>query len=347
MNLSTEIMYNASFNKDASFEGVFWMGVKTTGIFCRPTCTARKPKPENVEFFDNTKDAILKGYRPCKVCKPLEKLNETPDYIQDIIHELAENPSFKFKDYDLVKRGIEPAKMRRWFLKNHGITFQAYQRMFRINSAFKKIQKGESISETAFDSGYESLSGFTESFKNVFGVSPKNAKNQKIIDLKRIETPLGTMYAAATENGICMLEFTDRKMLETELKYLSKSLNANIVQGENLFFEILEKELSEYFEGKRTSFTVPLDFVGSDFQKRVWEVLMKIPYGQTWSYAKQSEILGDKNKVRAVANANGMNKISILVPCHRVIGSDGHLTGYGGGIWRKQKLLELEKVILF
>lgn len=347
MNLSADIMYNASFNKDAGFEGIFWMGVKTTGIFCRPTCTARKPKPENVEFFDNTKDAILKGYRPCKVCKPLEKLNETPDYIQDIIHELAENPSLKFKDYDLVKRGIEPAKMRRWFLKNHGITFQAYQRMFRINSAFKKIQKGESVSETAFDSGYESLSGFTESFKNVFGVSPKNAKNQKIIDLKRIETPLGTMYAAATENGICMLEFTDRKMLETELKYLSKSLNANIVQGENLFFEILEKELSEYFEGKRTSFTVPLDFVGSDFQKQVWEVLMKIPYGQTWSYAKQSEILGDKNKVRAVANANGMNKISILVPCHRVIGSDGHLTGYGGGIWRKQKLLELEKVILF
>lgn len=347
MNLSVDIMYKASFNKDANFEGVFWMGVKTTGIFCRPTCTARKPKPENVEFFNSTKDAILKGYRPCKVCKPLEKLNETPRYIQEIINELSENPSLKFKDYDLVKRGIEPATMRRWFLKNHGITFQAYQRMFRINSAFKKIQKGERITETAFESGYESLSGFTESFKNVFGVSPKNSKNQKIIDLKRIETPLGTMYAAATESGICMLEFTDRKMLETELKHLFKSLNANIIQGDNPFFEILEKELSEYFEGKRTKFTVPLDFVGSEFQKQVWEVLMKIPYGQTWSYAKQAEILGDKNKVRAVANANGMNKISILVPCHRVIGSDGNLTGYGGGIWRKQKLLELEKAILF
>lgn len=260
---------------------------------------------------------------------------------------MVENPSLKFKDYDLVKRGIEPAKMRCWFLKNHGITFQAYQRMFRINSAFKKIQKGESVTETAFDSGYESLSGFTESFKNVFGVSPKNSKHQKIIDLKRIETPLGTMYAAATESGICMLEFSDRKMLETELKHLSKSLNANIIQGESPFFEILEKELSEYFEGNRTEFTVPLDFVGSDFQKSVWEILMKIPYGQTWSYAKQAEILGDKNKVRAVANANGMNKISILIPCHRVIGSDGNLTGYGGGIWRKQKLLELEKAILF
>lgn len=347
MNLPNDIMYNASFNKDASFEGVFWMGVKTTGIFCRPTCTARKPKPENVEFFSNTKDAILKGYRPCKVCKPLEKLNETPKYIQEIIDELVENPSLKFKDYDLVKRGIEPATMRRWFLKNHGITFQAYQRMFRINSAFKKIQQGETVTETALESGYESLSGFTESFKNVFGVSPKNSKNQKIIDLKRIETPLGTMYAAATDEGICMLEFTDRKMLETELKHLSKSLNANIIQGENSHFKILEEQLIEYFEGKRKEFSVPLHFVGSDFQKSVWEILMKIPYGETWSYAKQSEILGDSKKVRAVANANGMNKISILVPCHRVIGSDGNLTGYGGGIWRKQKLLELEGAILF
>lgn len=270
MNLPNDIMYNASFNKDASFVGVFWMGVKTTGIFCRPTCTARKPKPENVEFFSNTKDAILKGYRPCKVCKPLEKLNETPKYIQEIIDELVENPSLKFKDYDLVKRGIEPATMRRWFLKNHGITFQAYQRMFRINSAFKKIQQGETVTETALESGYESLSGFTESFKNVFGVSPKNSKNQKIIDLKRIETPLGTMYAAATDEGICMLEFTDRKMLETELKHLSKSLNANIIQGENPHFKILEDQLTEYFEGKRKEFSVPLHFVGSDFQKSVW-----------------------------------------------------------------------------
>ena len=255
----------------------FWMGVKTTGIFCRPTCTARKPKPENVEFFSNTKDAILKGYRPCKVCKPLEKLNETPKYIQEIITELAENPSLKFKDYDLVKRGIEPATMRRWFLKNHGITFQAYQRMFRINSAFKKIQQGETVTETSLESGYESLSGFTESFKNVFGVSPKNSKNQKVIDLKRIETPLGTMYAAATDEGICMLEFTDRKMLETELKHLSKSLNANIIQGENPHFKILEEQLTEYFEGKRKEFSVPLHFVGSDFQKSVWEILMKFP----------------------------------------------------------------------
>ena len=347
MQLSADIMYQASFNKNPDFEGVFWMGVKTTGIFCRPTCTARKPKSENVEFFQNTKDAILKGYRPCKVCKPLENPNETPEYIQKILEELRENPALKFKDFDLVQRGVEPATVRRWFQKNHGMTFQAFQRMFRLNTAFKKIQQGDNIMETAYDSGFESLSGFNESFKTIFGVSPKNSKTQKIIDLKRIETPIGTMYAAATAEGICMLEFTDRKMLETEFKDLAKSLNAIIIQGENPHFIPLEKELAEYFLGKRTEFTVPLSPVGTVFQKSVWKILMEIPYGETWNYKKQSEVLGDAKKVRAVANANGMNKISILIPCHRVIGSNGTLTGYGGGIWRKQKLLELEKAILF
>lgn len=347
MELSNELMYEASLKKNVDFEGVFWMGVKTTGIFCRPTCTARKPKPENVEFFQNTKAAILKGYRPCKVCRPLENINGTPEYIQRILKELREDPSLKFKDFDLVQREIEPATIRRWFQKNHGMTFHAFQRMFRLNTAFKKIQQGENIMETAYDSGFESLSGFNESFKTIFGVSPKNSKSHKIIDLKRIETPVGTMYAAALEEGICMLEFTDRKMLETEFKDLAQSLNATIILGENPHFETLEKELSEYFTGERTRFSVPLSPVGTAFQKSVWKALMEIPYGETWTYRKQSEFLGDAKKVRAVANANGMNKISIIIPCHRVIGSNGTLTGYGGGIWRKQKLLELEKAILF
>lgn len=346
-NLSNDIMYQASFEKNSDFEGVFWMGVKTTGIFCRPTCTARKPKPENVEFFDNTKDAIKKGYRPCKVCKPLENPDETPVEIQKLMDELSADPSLKFKDYDLVKRGLEPANVKRWFLKHHGMTFHTFQRMLKINSAFKKLQQGENVLDVALDNGYESLSGFNDSFKNVFGVSPKNSKMEKIVDLKRIETPLGTMIACANENGICMLEFSDRKALPTELKEISKHFDANIVQGENPHFKTLEKELEEYFEGKLKDFTVPLAPVGTDFQKKVWKILRTIPYGTTRSYQQQSDILGIPKAVRAVANANGLNKISIIIPCHRVIGTNGTLTGYGGGIWRKQKLLELEKAILF
>ncbi|WP_312751515.1 bifunctional transcriptional activator/DNA repair enzyme AdaA [Epilithonimonas hominis] len=347
MNLSFDQMYQASYEKNSDFEGVFWMAVKTTGIFCRPTCTARKPKPENVEFFDNTKDAIQKGYRPCKVCKPLVNPDETPLDIRKLLIELSENPGLKVKDVDLVERGLQPATVKRWFLKYHGMTFHAFQRMYRINSAFKKLQQGDTIMDVALDNGFESLSGFNESFKSIFGTSPKNSKMEKIVDLKRIETPLGTMIACANENGICMLEFSDRKSLSKELEDISKYFKANIVQGENPHFKTLKKELEEYFERKRFDFTVPLAPVGTDFQKNVWEILRTIPYGTTRSYQQQADILGNPKAVRAVANANGLNKISIIIPCHRVIGTNGRLTGYSGGIWRKQKLLELEKAILF
>ena len=215
----------------------------------------------------------------------------------------------------MVLRGLEPATVRRWFLKNHGLTFHAFQRMFKINSAFKKLQQGENVLETAMDVGYESLSGFNETFKNIFGVSPKFSKEQKIVHLKRIETPLGTMIACATLDGICMLEFSDRKALPTELKQISTFFNATIIQGENPHFNILEKELEEYFKGELKEFKVPLAPVGTDFQKQVWEVLRGIPYGTTRSYQEQALILGNPKAVRAVANANGLNKISIIIPC--------------------------------
>lgn len=338
-----DIFYQALVAKDPSFEGTFFAGIKTTGIFCRPTCTARKPKRENVEFFASAKDAILKGYRACKVCHPMEKAGSTPEYVDHVLRLLDEDPSLKLKDYDLLKLNIEPSKIRRWFLKNHGITFHAYQRMYRINTAFKKLQTGTSVTDIAFDSGYESLSGFNDSFKKVFGVSPKNSKEKQVIDFTRIETDLGTMVACATDKGVCLLEFSDRKGLETELKQLAKYHNANIVQGQNEYFKQLKEELDAYFDGRLKEFKVPLDISGTDFQKQVWQALVEIPYGTTSSYLRQAEVLGKPSSVRAVANANGMNKIAIIIPCHRVVGSDGSLTGYAGGLWRKRKLIDLEK----
>jgi AraC family transcriptional regulator of adaptative response/methylated-DNA-[protein]-cysteine methyltransferase len=249
----------------------------------------------------------------------------------------------KYKDWNLQQAGIKPSQLRRWFLKNHGMTFHNYQRMFRLNSAFEKIKAGEKVSKAGFDSGYDSLSGFTDSFKNIFGVSPVKSKAKQLINLCRLETKLGTMYACAVEQGICLLEFTDRKMLETELKSLAKKLNASIIQSPNKHFNALEKQLNEYFEGRRKEFSVPLFTPGSDFQKLAWETLKSIPYGQTRSYKQQAQLLKKPDAIRAVANANGMNRISILIPCHRVIGADGSLTGYGGGLWRKKWLLDMEK----
>lgn len=336
-------MYQALVNKDVSYEGRFIAAVRTTGIFCRPTCTARKPLPENVEFFATTKEAILHGYRPCKVCAPLDKPGETPAWIRELLAQMSNDPQAKFRDGDLRSRGIEPNMIRRWFKKNHGITFHAYQRMQRINNAFKKIKNGEPVTAAAFDSGYASLSGFSDTFKSITGLAPSGSRQGNIINLLRIETPIGPMFAGAVEEGICLLEFTDRRMLETEFKQLKTLLKASIVQGHSPHFDLLQQELAEYFEGKRKAFTVPLVMPGSSFQQQVWTALQTIPYGSTRSYNQQARSIGKPLAVRAVANANGCNRISILVPCHRVIGENGHLTGYGGGLWRKKWLLDLEK----
>jgi len=158
-----------------------------------------------------------------------------------------------------------------------------------------------------------------------------------------IQTPLGRMYACATERGICLLEYDNRKNYDVQLEKLAKSLNAPIEAGESPFFAQLETELKEYFEGKRREFSVPLELVGTDFQKKVWAELLKIPYGKTISYKQLAERVGDSNASRAVANANGMNKICLIVPCHRVIGADGSLTGYASGLERKRFVLDLEK----
>jgi AraC family transcriptional regulator of adaptative response/methylated-DNA-[protein]-cysteine methyltransferase len=340
--LSFDEKYNIILNKDASYENIFFTAVKTTGIFCRPSCPARKPKKENVVFYDGIQDAIHNGYRPCKVCKPMELASETPQYVKDILKELNADPFLKIKDHDLLKRNIEPNTIRRWFTKNYGMTFQAYQRMLRVNTAFQKISNGESITNVAFDLGFESLSGFNSTYKKIIGGAPSKAQ-KNIINLIRIITPLGPMFAAATQNGICMFEFTNRKMLETEFKDLTKRLNAVILPGENEHLIQLQSEIAEYFDGKRTKFSLKLDAPGTDFQQSVWKVLRDIPYGETWSYQDQANKLGEPKAVRAVANANGHNRISIIIPCHRVIGSDGTLTGYGGGLERKKWLLDFER----
>ncbi len=159
---------------------------------------------------------------------------------------------------------------------------------------------------------------------------------------KNLETPLGIMIACATDKGLCMLEFSDRRALLTEYKEIEKYFKTSIKDGTNEIIENIEIELKKYFSGELKDFSVPLDAPGSEFQKRVWNQLLKIPYGETRSYKAQSIAINSPDSVRAVANANGKNRISIVIPCHRVIGEDGSLTGYGGGLHRKQWLLNHE-----
>ncbi|MHB1680365.1 MAG: methylated-DNA--[protein]-cysteine S-methyltransferase [bacterium] len=168
-------------------------------------------------------------------------------------------------------------------------------------------------------------------------------KKNIIIYITRILTPLGHMFAGATNDGICLLEFTDRRMLETQINRLTKLLNAEFIPCENKYFQELDAQLKEYFSGKRKKFTIPIVLSGSDFQVGAWKVLQEIPYGETRTYQEQAIAMNNAKAVRAVATANGDNRISIIIPCHRVIAKDGKLAGYGGGLWRKQYLLNLEK----
>ncbi len=159
----------------------------------------------------------------------------------------------------------------------------------------------------------------------------------------KLETPLGEMVAGATEDGICLLEFSDRRMLPAEYKDLARYLDTTIEEGESDHLNNLCQQLNEYFAGERKEFSIPLITPGSEFQQLVWTELLKIPFGATRSYQEQADALNKPEAVRAVANANGMNRISIIIPCHRIIGSNGNLTGYGGGLDRKKWLINHEK----
>ncbi|MEM7103370.1 MAG: methylated-DNA--[protein]-cysteine S-methyltransferase [Bacteroidota bacterium] len=335
--------YKALVEKDSAYIGLFYAGVKTTGIFCIPTCRARKPKFENVEFFTEMNDALQNGYRPCKICKPTENAYETPEPVQKALSLLKASPKEKIKDENLRQNGIQPEKVRRWFQKHYGITFQAYQRMLRINNAFQELQNGNSVTDSAFGIGYESLSGFGYTFKRMIGSSPETGKHKNVILITRFTTPLGPMYACATEQGVCLLEFADRKILEKEFSDLQRRLDAIILAGENQHLAQLKIELEEYFAGQRQQFEVSLHTPGTEFQQAAWRVLHSIPYGKTASYQQQAIKLENPNAVRAVAAANGQNRIAIIIPCHRVIGKNGKLTGYGGGLERKKWLLEHEQ----
>lgn len=338
-----ETMFKALLERDSRFEGIFVTAIKTTGIFCRPGCHARMPKLENVEFFATASEALSYGYRPCKLCKPMEKYGEVPDWLEHLLKEIHQNPGIKLRDFELREYGIDPARIRRWFKKHHGMTFQAYLRALRINQAFGTIKHGERVSASAFDSGYESLSGFSKSFTDAMGFVPRKSKSNQVINITRILSPLGPLLAGATDEGICLLEFTDRRMLETQIKRLKKLIGSELLPGKRKYFEPLSQQLQEYFDGKRKEFSIPLVVPGTDFQKSVWKELQTISYGETRSYEAQAQAINNPKAIRAVARANGDNRIAIIIPCHRVIGKDGSMTGYGGKIWRKEYLLELEQ----
>lgn len=340
---STAEMYRALVERDGSFEGLFYACVKTTGIFCRPTCHARKPKPENVEFAPTVQDALHRGYRPCQVCEPMSAGPSAPNWLAPLVDEIGQHPDLKMRDHDLRVRGLDPVQVRRTFKRHFGMTFQAYQRAVRLGTAMKALHKGAPTLDAGMDAGFDSDSGFRDAFTRVFGEAPGRARGTALLTAAWIETPLGPMLAIAGDEGLELLEFVDRRGLETELREIGRTLKGAVVPGDHPILTKTADQLREYFAGTRRAFDIPLRLQGSPFQLAAWRALCEIPYGETRSYSDMARRVGSANAVRAIGRVNGQNRIAIVVPCHRVIRADGSLCGYGGGRWRKQWLLDHER----
>ena len=317
--------------------------MKTTGIFCRPTCRAKRPKAENVEFFPTVSEALHGGYRPCRLCRPMDNTKPVPPLVERLRRAAETAADGRVTDKDLVAMGVEPSTARRQFRAYHGMTFHAYQRARRMGLALRDVKSGKPVADIQAARGYESTSGFREAFTRVFGAPPRGAKGGICLLAQRMETPLGSMLALADDQNLRLLEFTDRRGLERELVVLRRRLKCAIVPGTNAVLTETQRQLTRYFAGESLAFDLPLAPVGSDFQRKVWAELQRIPAGRTRSYAEMARRVRLPNGHRAVARANGSNMLALVIPCHRVIRSDGNLCGYAGGIWRKQRLIEHER----
>jgi AraC family transcriptional regulator of adaptative response/methylated-DNA-[protein]-cysteine methyltransferase len=337
------VLDRAVRERDAEFDGVFFQAVRTTGIFCRPSCPAKATLPKNREYFATARQAIFAGYRPCKRCRPLETDGRPPVWLAPLLAEVDGDPAARISDTDLRGRGIDPARVRRYFGKHYGMTFQAYCRGRRLGEALRKIRKGDGVDDVALGHGYESLSGFRDAFAKTFGQPPGRARAADCVVTTWIESPVGPLLAGARPEGLCLLEFTDRRALETQFTTIRQRFGCPVVPGTHEHLDQLKDELTGYFAGTLRDFKVPLIYPGTPFQQKVWHQLRQIPYGQTISYEALAERIGAPGAQRAVGHANGQNRIVILLPCHRVVNKSGKLGGYGGGLWRKEFLLNLER----
>jgi len=334
-------MHRAVQGKDSAYDGFFFVAVRSTRIYCRPSCPSRTTNPANREFYPTPDMAEAAGYRACKRCRPLECDGRPPDWVGRLLAATGDHPNGRWRDAALKAGGFEPTRVRRYFRQRYGITFQEYARRLRMGQAMKALRLGEKIDRVALTNGYESHSGFRAAFGETFGRPPGQKRGGSTIVTTEIPSPIGALSAAATDEGICLLEFGPRT--DSAIKELSKHFRRAVLPGDHALLDRLRDELAAYFTGRLRSFTIPLITHGTNFQKSVWDALRTIPYAKTCSYADIARQVGSSAAVRAVGQANGRNRIAIVIPCHRVVNSGGRLGGYGGGLWRKQFLLDLEQ----
>jgi AraC family transcriptional regulator, regulatory protein of adaptative response / methylated-DNA-[protein]-cysteine methyltransferase len=329
--------------RDPAWDGLFIVAVRTTGIACRPTCPSRAARPENREFFATLDAARAAGFRPCLRCKP-EQQAAAPEWWPRLVALADRVGSARLSDNELAAQGFDPVRVRRHCRREFGMTFHAWLRARRLAAAQDRLRGGAALDRVIIDSAWESHSGFRDAFSRLVGAPPGRARGGEPVIAATWNSPLGTMVGAAVDEGVVLLEFGDIARLEKQAPTLRRWFHGPVVAGPHPHLARLFGELEEYFDGRRRDFTVPLLLRGSPFELAVWNALRAIPYGTTCSYADVARAVKNPKAVRAVGSANGKNRLPIVVPCHRVVNTGGKLGGYGGGLWRKVRLLEVEGV---
>ena len=335
--MTNEEMTSAALANDADFDGVFWYGVKSTGVYCRPSCTSRAPKAENMEFFASAQAAEQAGYRPCKRCRPdlavYRPVREMAEQMKAVIDDGFLQKTAMFER--LKQLGVSPKRAIEIFKEAYRTTPGAYADALRVAEAQRRLREtDEPILDIALALGFESLSAFYALFDKASDTTPAAYRRAARAGLPEegvaqvYQTPFGPVTIAAGEGAVMQVHFGC--LVHTTPPQSTK------------LADLAAEQLTEYFSGRRQSFTVPLRPAGTPFQRRVWEELRKIPYGKTATYGQIARNIGRPSAARAVGMANHQNPIAVMIPCHRVVGANGALVGYAAGLPMKRRLLDLE-----
>jgi len=331
-------------NRDLKADGGFVYAVRSTGVFCRPSCPSRRPRREQVEFFDSPGEAQQAGYRACRRCMPLAR-NEQMAKVEVACRYIEQNLETTLKLEEIAaSASLSPFHFQRLFKRTLGISPRQYQQARRAEKFKLELQKQSRITDAIYEAGYGSSSRAYENGSEQLGMTPTAFRNGgEGVTIRYTITPseLGKLLIATTPRGVCSVRFgnNDRE-LEKELR---NGFNAAEIQRDDHSLRTMAEKVRSLWAGRMPSGSIPLDIQGTAFQQRVWSALRSIPRGETRSYSEIANQIGKPKAVRAVANACASNPVAIVVPCHRVVAKDGDPAGYRWGVERKQALLRAEQ----
>jgi AraC family transcriptional regulator, regulatory protein of adaptative response / methylated-DNA-[protein]-cysteine methyltransferase len=337
--------WKAVRDKNGEFDGAFFFAVRTTGIFCRPSCSSRTPKREHVSFFANADEAEIAGFRACLRCRP--KSEYYPGAAASLIMRAFEymNSDADVPTVDELSSllDVSTGHLQKTFRALLGLTPKEVIDMLRIEK-FKENVKRSDVITSLYDSGFGSSRSLYEKAGERLGMTPavyKKGGKGMTINYTIVDSPIGKLLVAATEKGICSVSFGDGE--DALINELRHEFHAAVIEKDDSRLEHAARVILKSLKGEKAVLDLPLDIRATAFQMRVWAELRKIPYGETRSYSQIAQQIGDPHSVRAVARACATNPVALVTPCHRVIASDGKLRGYRWGVERKEQLLESEK----